>query len=69
MSGCEQYVVGEDDGDADGTELGLADGSGVGAPHWSGPYSIVGGPAIPFQQEDFYMYKTKRGFHAVFHGM
>ena len=39
------------------------------APHWSGPYSIVGGPAIPFQQEDFYMYKTKRGFHAVFHGM
>ena len=39
------------------------------APHWSGPYEIVGGPAIPFQQEDFYMYRTKRGFHAVFHGM
>ena len=38
------------------------------ADHWAGPYSIVGGPAIPFQQEDFYMYRTKRGFHAVFHG-
>lgn len=39
------------------------------APHWSGPYEIVGGPAIPYQQEDFYMYRTKRGFHGVFHGM
>ena len=39
------------------------------ADHWSGPYSIVGGPAIPFQMEDFYLYKTARGFHALFHGM
>jgi hypothetical protein len=39
------------------------------AEHWSGPYSIVRGPAIPFQQEDFYLYKTSRGFHALFHGM
>ena len=30
------------------------------ADHWSGPYSIVGGPAIPFQQEDFYIFKNKR---------
>ena len=34
-----------------------------------GRYSIVGGPAIPYQQEDFYLYHTKRGFHALFHGM
>jgi hypothetical protein len=39
------------------------------ADHWAGPYSIVGGPAIPFQQEDFYLFKNKRGFHALFHGM
>jgi len=39
------------------------------APHWRGPYEVVPGPIIPTQQEDPNIYKTSRGFHAVFHGM
>ena len=36
---------------------------------WDGEYTIIGGPQVPFQQEDPHVYKTKRGFHAVYHGM
>ena len=36
---------------------------------WDGEYTIIGGPQGPFQQEDPHVYKTKRGFHAVYHGM
>ena len=39
------------------------------APHWSADYELIGGPIVPYQQEDPYIYHTKRGFHAVFHGM
>ena len=46
------------------TVIGLAR-----AHHWSADYELVGGPIVPYQQEDPYIYKTKRGYHAVFHGM
>jgi len=39
------------------------------APHWQGPYTVIGGPIIPYQQEDPHMYHDARGFHAIFHGM
>lgn len=39
------------------------------APQWDQEYEIVGGPQIPFQQEDPHIYKTARGYHAVYHGM
>ena len=46
------------------TVIGLAR-----APHWGANYELIGGPIVPYQQEDPYIYRTKRGFHAVFHGM
>jgi len=39
------------------------------ADSWDGLYDVVGGPMVNFQQEDPFIYKTKRGFHAVYHGM
>lgn len=39
------------------------------APHWRGPYEVVPGPIVPTQQEDPHIYRTPRGFHAIFHGM
>ena len=39
------------------------------APAWDATYEIVGGPIVRFQQEDPFIYKTSRGFHAVFHNM
>lgn len=39
------------------------------APRWDAAYEIVGGPIVPVQQEDPHIYVTRRGFHAVFHGM
>eukprot|EP00039_Didymoeca_costata_P032509 m.38121 g.38121 ORF g.38121 m.38121 type:complete len:462 (+) comp9391_c0_seq2:271-1656(+) len=46
------------------TMIGLAR-----AAQWDAEYEIIGGPIVAFQQEDPHIYKTKRGFHAVFHGM
>lgn len=40
------------------------------AESWRGPYEVLGGPIMPFQQEDPHLYRDAAGgFHALFHGM
>jgi hypothetical protein len=40
------------------------------AESWRGPFVVLGGPIMPFQQEDPHLYRDAAGhFHAIFHGM
>ena len=37
---------------------------------WRGPYDVLGGPIMPFQQEDPHLYRDAAGhFHVLMHGM